>query len=110
MGKPVMMGEFSMCPEGNHNISQREWFKAFFEGCAESGIAGALYWILIPDPKRGYGVTYVTDRDEVVRQEILVGAQLMKAKSQEGVPAWLQDGKLHVIPLNLFGKEGKMTR
>ena len=74
MGKPVVMGEFGMGPEGNHNISQREWFKAFFEGCAESGIAGALYWILTPDPKRGYGVTYVTDRDEVVRQEILVGA------------------------------------
>ena len=27
-------------------------------------LAGAMFWILTPDPRRGYGVTYATPRDK----------------------------------------------
>ena len=40
-----------------------EAYKAFFDANLRAGTAGVMFWILTPDPKRGYGVNYTTDRD-----------------------------------------------
>jgi mannan endo-1,4-beta-mannosidase len=99
INKPMVMGEFGMGPEGYNNISQAEWFRAFFDASARSGIGGAIYWILTPDPKRGYGVSYTTARDDALRAEIRRGAQLFQELQYDWPPpARLLDASRHLIP------------
>jgi mannan endo-1,4-beta-mannosidase len=112
VGKPLVMGEFGMGPEGYKDVSQAEWFRAYIEAAARSGIAGAMYWILTPDPKRGYGVTYATDRDEAVRAEIRRGAALFqKLQYDWPPPPALLDDSRHLIPRQFaFAHEASDTQ
>jgi len=96
--KPLMLGEFNVGPEGYQGFTAAQWFQAFFESAARSGVGGAMYWILTPDAKRGYGVTYTRARDEEVRREIRRGADLMVALERESPPDWLLKADQHLIP------------
>ncbi|HEX8139934.1 MAG TPA: cellulase family glycosylhydrolase [Pyrinomonadaceae bacterium] len=98
LGKPLMIGEFNVGPEGYKGFSEVEWFRAFLDASARSGIGGAMYWILTPDPARGYGITYTTARDEAVRAEIKRGADLMASLQQASPPRWLLNADQHLIP------------
>ncbi len=60
INKPLVFGEFGMGQEGYKGFSQVEWFRAFLEGNLRAGAGGAMFWILTPDPNRGYGVVYTT--------------------------------------------------
>ncbi|HEX8746611.1 MAG TPA: cellulase family glycosylhydrolase [Pyrinomonadaceae bacterium] len=97
--KPLVMGEFGMGPEGYNGFSQAEWFRAYLESSARAGIGGAIYWILTPDPKRGYGVSYTTERDAALRAEIRRGAALFQELQYDWPPpSRLLDASRHLIP------------
>ncbi|HYY59718.1 MAG TPA: cellulase family glycosylhydrolase [Pyrinomonadaceae bacterium] len=98
LDKPLMFGEFGMGPEGYKGFTEAEWYRAFFEATARSGVGGAVYWILTPDARRGYGIAYTTPRDDLVRAEIRRGADLMASLQTESPPAWLEDPEQHLIP------------
>jgi hypothetical protein len=57
-----------------------------------------MFWILTPDPKRGYGVNYTMPRDEAVRAEIRRGAQLMLELQNDKPPQSLRDDGRHLVP------------
>jgi hypothetical protein len=92
------MGEFGMGPEGYEGVSQADWFRAYFEASARAGAAGAIYWILTPDPGRGYGVTYTTTRDQNVRAEVRRGAQLFESLAASPPPRELLAAGRHLVP------------
>jgi mannan endo-1,4-beta-mannosidase len=97
--KPLVLGEFGMGPEGYKGVSMEEWYRAYFEAAARSGISGALYWIFTPDPKRGYGISYTTPRHEGVREEIRRGAALFSRLQYDWPPPpELLDDSRHLIP------------
>ena len=97
--KPLVLGEFGMAPEGYKGFSPEDWFRAYFEGAARSGISGAIYWIFTPDPKRGYGISYTNARDEGVRKEIRRAALLFRELQYDWPPpASLLDDSRHLIP------------
>ncbi|HEY6231455.1 MAG TPA: cellulase family glycosylhydrolase, partial [Pyrinomonadaceae bacterium] len=96
--KPLVLGEFGMGPEGYEGFSQLEWFRAFFEGNVSAGTAGAMFWILTPDPTRGYGVSYSTDRDRAVLTEISRAAQMFASLAAADPPERLLDAEKHVVP------------
>lgn len=96
--KPLMLGEFGMGPEGYKGYTEAQWYRAYFEGAARAGVGGAMYWILTPDPRRGYGITYTTPRDEEVRAEVRRGADLMASLEKESPPRWLLNPDQHLIP------------
>lgn len=98
LNKPLVMGEFGMGPEGYKDVSQADWFRAYFEHAARAGASGAIFWILTPDPKRGYGVTYTDARDAAVLAEVRRGAQLFAAQRDARAPARLLDDGRHLIP------------
>lgn len=96
--KPLVFGEFGMGVEGHNGASQVEWYKAFFEGNVRSGAAGAMFWILTPDPRRGYGVTYATSRDQGLLSEIARASQMFTTLESAELPARLQESERHLIP------------
>lgn len=96
--KPLMLGEFGMGPEGYNGYTEAQWYRAYLEHAARAGVPGVMYWILTPDPRRGYGITYTTARDEEVRREIRRGADLMAALEKESPPRRLLDFERHLIP------------
>lgn len=96
--KPLVFGEFGMGVEGHNGASQVEWYRAFFDGNARSGAAGTMFWILTPDPHRGYGVTYATPRDQDLLQEITRASQVFTALQAAETPPRLQEGARHLIP------------
>ncbi|HYE66426.1 MAG TPA: cellulase family glycosylhydrolase [Pyrinomonadaceae bacterium] len=98
INKPLVFGEFGMGPEGYQGFSQAEWFRAYFEGVARSGVSGAMYWIFTPDPQRGYGVTYTVSRDEPIRTEIRRAAELFTSLQNENPPPRLLDFSRHLVP------------
>lgn len=98
INKPLVIGEFGMGPEGYNGASQAVWFRALYEQSARTGAAGALFWILTPDPRRGYGVTYGSPRDEAVRAEIERGAQLLVAHQNDPPPPGLLHADQHLVP------------
>ncbi|MCA1574232.1 MAG: cellulase family glycosylhydrolase, partial [Acidobacteria bacterium] len=75
INKPLVFGEFGMGLEGYKGFSQVEWFRAFLEGNLRAGVGGAMFWILTPDPERGYGVVYSTPRDQAVLAEVTRAAR-----------------------------------
>lgn len=109
LNKPLVLGEFGMGPEGYKGISEAEWYRAYFEGAAQSGIGGAMFWILTPDPHRGYGVTYTTSRDEPVRAELRSAANLFASLEQSSPPARLLDASQHLIPRQFAFKQPDNT-
>src|SRR5438445_3066453 len=63
VNKPLVFGEFGMARDGFKGSTEVEWFRAYFEHAAREGVGGAMFWILTPDPNRGYGVTYSASAD-----------------------------------------------
>jgi mannan endo-1,4-beta-mannosidase len=96
--KPLVFGEFGMAPEGYKGFSQNDWFRAFLEGNLRSGAAGAMFWIFTPDPKRGYGVTYATTRDQGVFTEIKRASHMFAELASADPPERLLDGERHRVP------------
>jgi len=96
--KPLVLGEFGMGVEGHNGASQVDWYKAFFEGNARAGVAGAMFWILTPDARRGYGVTYSTPRDKELLSEVGRASQMFEAVENAEVPSRLQENVNHLIP------------
>jgi mannan endo-1,4-beta-mannosidase len=95
--KPLVFGEFGMGVEGYKDAAQMDWFRAFFEGNARAGSAGAMFWILTPDPRRGFGITYSTPRDQELLGEIGRASQMFAALESAEPPARLQDAGRHLI-------------
>jgi mannan endo-1,4-beta-mannosidase len=98
LNKPLVLGEFGMGPEGYKGISETEWYRAYFESAAQSGISGAMFWILTPDPHRGYGISYTTPRDEPVHAEIRRAAELFASLQNINPPSALLNSSGHLIP------------
>jgi mannan endo-1,4-beta-mannosidase len=96
--KPLVIGEFGMSPDGYKGFSAAQWFRAYFEAAARDRVGGAMFWIWTPDPKRGYGVTYTTARDEAVRAEIRRAAQLFASLQDEKPPRELLNADHHLVP------------
>lgn len=96
--KPLVFGEFGMGVEGHKGFSQEEWYRAYFESNVAAGAAGAMFWILTPDPARGYGVTYVADRDRGVLAEVTRAAQMFAALADAEPPERLLDPARHLVP------------
>lgn len=98
LGKPLVLGEFGMSANGHNGASQAEWYRALFDGNAQAGAGGVMFWILTPDPKRGYGVTYSTPRDEALLQEVSRASQVFAALQTAELPSHLLETSDHLIP------------
>jgi mannan endo-1,4-beta-mannosidase len=96
--KALVFGEFGMGVEGYNGASQVEWYKALFEGNARAGTAGAMFWIITPDARRGYGITYSTPRDKDLLSEIARASQMFEAVQSAELPAHLLESERHLIP------------
>lgn len=96
--KPLVFGEFGMGGEGYKGFSQTEWYRAFFESNIRAGAAGAMFWILTPDPARGYSVTYALDRDQGVLAEVTRASQMFAALAEADAPTQLLDDSKHLVP------------
>ena len=96
--KPLVFGEFGMGPEGFNGFSQSEWYRAFFESNIRAGSAGAMFWILTPDPARGYGVSYTTERDKgLLAKSAAPRGSLSRLKAAE-FPQRLTETVRHLVP------------
>ena len=96
--KPLVLGEFGMSSDGYKGFSQVEWYRAYFENAARAGTSGAMFWILTPDPQRGYGVTYSSPRDAGLLAEVTGASHLFASLANASpAPALLEWGK-HLIP------------
>ena len=98
IGRPLVFGEFGMGVEGYNGFSQIDWFRSFFDSNARAGSGGAMFWILTPDAKRGYGVTYTSDRDRGLLGEIARASQTFAALQFADPPARLEDSTQHLVP------------
>lgn len=98
INKPLLIGEFGMGPEGYKGFSEVEWYRAYFESAQRAGAGGAMFWIITPDPHRGYGVSYTTPRDDELRAEIQRASDLFAAHQDEEPPARLLDSAHHLVP------------
>ena len=98
LGKPLVFGEFGMGPDGYNQVAEIDWFKAFFDANLRAGSAGAMFWILTPDPKRGYGITYTTERDRALLREIKLASDRFTSLSAAEPPSRLQDATKHLVP------------
>ena len=96
--KPLVLGEFGMGVEGFKGASQLEWYRALFEGNARAGAGGVMFWILTPDPRRGYGVTYATPRDQQLLSEIAQASQMFASLQSAEAPSYVQNSERHLIP------------
>ena len=98
IGKPLVLGEFGMGPEGYKNFSELDWYKAFFDANLRAGTAGAMFWILTPDPKRGYGVNYTTGRDRELLAEIKNSSMKFSELRSADPPVGLTEASSHLVP------------
>ncbi len=98
INKPLVFGEFGMSPEGYNGVSESAWFRAYFAAAVHAGVGGAMFWILTPDPQRGYGVTYAAERDQAVRAELVHAADLFDAQRSAAPPRALLNAGQHLIP------------
>lgn len=96
--KPLVFGEFGMGPDGFKGTSQVDWYRAYFDHTAREGAAGAMFWIMTPDPQRGYGVTYSTTRDAAVLAEVTGAARLFASLANASPPPALTIAGHHLIP------------
>jgi mannan endo-1,4-beta-mannosidase len=96
--KPLVFGEFGMGADGYKGFSQAEWYRAYLEGNVRAGSAGAMFWILTPDVGRGYGVTYVTDRDKAVLAEVTRASQMFAWLASADPPERLTDNARNLVP------------
>ena len=79
-------------------FAQTEWFRAFFESNLRAGAAGAMFWILTPDPNRGFGITYTTPRDQAVFAEIERASRALRRCGRPIRRNDLTDAGRHLIP------------
>lgn len=98
LNKPLVLGEFGMATDGFKGVTQVEWYRAFFEHAARDGVAGVMFWILTPDPARGYGVTYTTNRDAALLSEIRAASNVFASLVNATPPPELMDGGKHLVP------------
>jgi mannan endo-1,4-beta-mannosidase len=98
VNKPLVLGEFGMAGEGYKGLSPADWYRAYFDNAAREGASGAMFWILTPDPQRGYGVTYSTPRDAPLMAEITGGAHLFASLVNASPPPGLLDPGQHLVP------------
>ena len=98
INKPIVFGEFGMSLDGYKNFSQGEWFRTYFDAAAQMGADGAMYWILTPDARRGYGVTYASGRDASLRGEIRQAAQAMNSSREDFPPLFIRTSDRHLVP------------
>jgi mannan endo-1,4-beta-mannosidase len=98
LGKPLVFGEFGMSVDGHRGVSQVDWYRAFFDANAAAGAGGAMFWILTPDARRGYGVTYSTTRDEALLREVSRASQVFAALQSADLPPHLQEPSRHLVP------------
>ena len=98
VNKPLVFGEFGMSPNGFEGVSQVDWYRAYFEKTARDGVGGAMFWILTPDPGRGYGITYTTPRDAAVLAEMKGAAHVFASLANATPPPALQDAGKHLVP------------
>ena len=87
-----------MGADGYKGFSQAEWYRAYLEGNVRAGSAGAMFWILTPDVGRGYGVTYVTDRDKAVLAEVTRASQMFASLASADPPERLTDNDRNLVP------------
>ncbi|HSE30520.1 MAG TPA: cellulase family glycosylhydrolase [Pyrinomonadaceae bacterium] len=98
ISKPLVFGEFGMGVEGHNGVSQVDWFHAFFDANARAGSGGAMFWILTPDARRGYGVTYSTPRDAQVFSKINQAAKTFAALATAEPRQHVLDASRHLVP------------
>jgi mannan endo-1,4-beta-mannosidase len=97
LAKPLVLGEFGIGPNGFNGIAQSEWFRGFFDANLRAGASGAMFWILTPDPKRGFGISYNTHRDQPVFAEIRQASQKFVELRSASVPEHLAEPSRHLI-------------
>ncbi|HSE16486.1 MAG TPA: cellulase family glycosylhydrolase [Pyrinomonadaceae bacterium] len=105
--KPLVLGEFGMGVEGHNGASQLEWYRALFDGNARAGAGGVMFWILTPDARRGYGVTYSTPRDQQLLGEVARASQVFASLQAEEAPSHLQASERHLIPRQFAWTRGE---
>jgi hypothetical protein len=96
--KPLVFGEFGVPHDGFKGASLLEWYRAFFEYTARDGASGAMFWILTPEPTRGYGVTYTTNRDAALLAEIRGASHAFSSLMNATPPPSLLDAGKHLVP------------
>jgi mannan endo-1,4-beta-mannosidase len=96
--KPLIIGEFGMTPEGYQGLSQLQWYEAYFESTARDSLGGAMFWILTPDPSRGYGITYTNARDQSLLFAIKRAAAEFSSPKSVELPSQLLYSGRHLIP------------
>lgn len=96
--KPLVLGEFGMGTDGYKGFTQIDWYRAYFEQAAREGAAGAMFWIVTPDPKRGYGVTYSSPRDAALLSEVNGASHLFASLVNASPPPALTDSGKNLIP------------
>jgi mannan endo-1,4-beta-mannosidase len=96
--KPLVFGEFGMSTDGYKGLSQADWYRAYFDNAAREGASSAMFWILTPDPQRGYGVAYSTPRDASLMAEITGGAHLFASLINASPPPVTLDADKHLVP------------
>ncbi len=96
--KPLVLGEFGMGPEGYNGFTQIDWYRAYFDHAARQGAAGAMFWIITPDPNRGYGVTYSSLRDAALLSEVAGASNLFASLVNASPPPTLTDDGKNLIP------------
>ena len=98
IGKPLVVGEFGMGPDGFNNFSEVDWYKKFFAANERAGVSGVMFWILTPDPKRGYGINYTSPRDQNLLAEIKQASVTFNRLQAAEPPAGLQKPERHLVP------------
>jgi Cellulase (glycosyl hydrolase family 5) len=108
INKPLVLGEFGMGPGGYNGFSQVQWYRAFMEGNVRAGAGGAMFWILTPDPNRGYGVTYTTGRDQAVLAAVTRAAKMFDSLAGADPPDRLKDSGRHLVPRQFAWKRDEL--
>jgi hypothetical protein len=96
--KPLVFGEFAMSPDGYKGFSQLDWYRAYFEHTARDGAGGAMFWIITPDPQRGYGVAYSSPRDAPLLAEVTGASHLFASLVNASPPPALTNPDNNLIP------------
>jgi len=96
--KPLVFGEFGMGPEGYKGISEIDWYRSYFDHTAREGAGGAMFWIITPDPQRGYGVTFSSSRDAPLLAEITGASRLFASLINAAPLPDLTDSGKHLVP------------
>ena len=105
ISKPLVLGEFGMSTDGHKGFTQIDWYRAYFEHAVRAGTSGAMFWILTPDPQRGYGVTYASPRDAPVLAEVSGASHLFASLANASPPPALLDPGQHLVPRQFaFGR------